>query len=462
MINSQIPNSKTRILIVDDDLVDRMACRRALAQVPGNTFEITDAETGREGLQIAHALKPDCVLLDYHLPDLNGLEFLSALRNDLGDIPVPVLMLTGADSASVAVEAMKRGAQDYLVKDVNRQYLELLPTVIERVLRERQLLVEKKQAEENLLQAEAKYRFLVEQIPAITYTTALQTPGKLLYISPQISQLGFSAEEWLAKPDGALTQIHPEDRMRAQEDISRCYKSGEPLRSEYRLLTHTGKVRWFLNEASLVRNETGIPLFLQGVLIDNTEDKKIEEELQLHRRRLEELVATRTKQFEKQTSVLTSANSHLSDMLVECRNTGGVLKKTADRFEKLYHNAPCCFFSLDTDSVFVDINDTGLEWLGHTRKAVVGKMRFSDLLTPESSKIFQESYQHFKESGLIHNQQLDITRKDGSIFSVSLYANAVKDAAAGFLMSRSIMVDISDGKYAQQSMVDMPGFSEEK
>ena len=262
MINSQIPNSKTRILIVDDDLVDRMACRRALAQVPGNTFEITDAETGREGLQIAHALKPDCVLLDYHLPDLNGLEFLSALRNDLGDIPVPVLMLTGADSASVAVEAMKRGAQDYLVKDVNRQYLELLPTVIERVLRERQLLVEKKQAEENLLQAEAKYRFLVEQIPAITYTTALQTPGKLLYISPQISQLGFSAEEWLANPDGALTQIHPEDRMRVQEDISHYYKSGEALRCKYRLLTHTGKVRWFLNEASLVRNDTGIPLFL--------------------------------------------------------------------------------------------------------------------------------------------------------------------------------------------------------
>ena len=143
MINSQISNSKIRILIVDDDLVDRMACRRALAQVPGNTFEITDAETGREGLQIAHALKPDCVLLDYHLPDLNGLEFLSALRNDLGDIPVPVLMLTGADSASVAVEAMKRGAQDYLVKDVNRQYLELLPTVIERVLRERQTVIEK-------------------------------------------------------------------------------------------------------------------------------------------------------------------------------------------------------------------------------------------------------------------------------------------------------------------------------
>jgi len=62
------------------------------------------------------------------------------------------MMLTGADNASVAVEAMKRGAQDYLVKDVNRQYLELLPAVIQRVLRERRALMEKKQAEAELWQ----------------------------------------------------------------------------------------------------------------------------------------------------------------------------------------------------------------------------------------------------------------------------------------------------------------------
>ena len=220
VIKPPVIKPQIRVLLVEDDLVDRMACRRALAQDPDYEFVLSEAETGREGLQLAQAQKPDCVLLDYHLPDMNGLEFLAELRNDLGEIPVPVMMLTGADNASVAVEAMKSGAQDYLVKDVNRQYLELLPTVIERVLRERQTVIEKKQAEENLLQAEAKYRFLVEQIPAITYTTALQTPDKLLYISPQISQLGFSAEEWLANPDGALTQIHPEDRMRVQEDIS--------------------------------------------------------------------------------------------------------------------------------------------------------------------------------------------------------------------------------------------------
>ena len=151
------------LLIVEDDLVDRMACRRALAQDTEYEFVLYEAETGRDGLQFAHAQKPDCVLLDYHLPDMNGLDFLAELRNDLGEIPVPVMMLTGADNASVAVEAMKRGAQDYLVKDVNRQYLELLPAVIQRVLRERRTLMEKKQVEDELHQHRLHLEALVEK-----------------------------------------------------------------------------------------------------------------------------------------------------------------------------------------------------------------------------------------------------------------------------------------------------------
>jgi PAS domain S-box-containing protein len=413
---------------------------------------LSEAETGREGLQLAHAQKPDCVLLDYHLPDLNGLEFLAELRNDLGEIPVPVMMLTGADNASVAVEAMKRGAQDYLVKDVNRQYLELLPAVIQRVLRERRTLMEKKQVEENLIQAEAKYRFLVEQIPAITYTTALDAPGTLLYISPQISQLGFSPEEWLADPEGLLKQIHPEDRTLVRAEIARGYESGEPLRCEYRLLTRTGKVRWFLNEASLVRHASGEPLFLQGVLVDITEDKEVEEELHLHRRRLEELVANRTMQFEKQTAILESANANLASKLGACTQAGSALKKYADQLSDLYHNAPCCYHSLDPDSVFVQINDTGLNWLGRTREEVVGKMRFIDLLTPASGKIFLESYPSFKECGWVRDLQLEIAREDGTSLFVLLNATAIKDAAGRFVMSRSMMFDISDRKRADRTL----------
>ena len=438
-----------RVLIVEDDLVDRMACRRALAQNQECEFVLYEAETGREGLQLAHAQKPDCVLLDYHLPDLNGLEFLAELRDDVGEISVPVMMLTGADNASVAVEAMKRGAQDYLVKDVNRQYLELLPAVIQRVLRERRTLLEKKQVEENLVQAEAKYRFLVEQIPAITYTTALDVPGKLLYISPQIGHLGFAPEEWLADPEGLLKQIHPEDEARVRAEIARVHENGEPLRCEYRLLTRAGKVRWFLNEASLVCHDSGEPLFLQGILVDITKDKEAEAELHQHRRRLEELVSNRTMQFETQTSLLESANANLTRKLEACTQAGIALKKNADQLADFYDNAPCGLHSFDPDGVFIQINDTELKWLGRTREEVVDKMRFTELLTPASRETFLESLPRLRERGWVRDLQLEIAHKDGRSLSVLLNATAIKDGAGRFVMSRAAMFDVTESKCAK-------------
>ncbi len=430
-----------RILIVEDDLVDRMACRRALAQDQNYEFVLTEAETGREGLQLAHEQKPDCVLLDYHLPDLDGLEFLAELRNDVGEITVPVMMLTGADNASVAVEALKRGAQDYLVKDSNRQYLELLPAVIQRVMRDRQTLKEKKQAEEDLVKAEAKYRFLVEQIPAITYTIAPNAPNRLLYISPQIGQLGFSPDEWLNDPEGLLKRIHPEDRSFVHDEIARGYESGEPLRFEYRLLTRAGEVRWFLNEASLVRDEAGEPLFLQGILVDITKDKEVEEELHLHRRRLEELVTNRTAQFEKQTAILKSANSNLANELGECTRSATELRKHADQLADFFEHAPCACQSLDTEGVVVQINEVGLKWLGRAREEVVGKLKLADLMTPASAKAFLENREQIEEGGWVRDLKIEIVRSDGNSLALLLSAGATRDADGRLIAIHSVIFE---------------------
>ena len=316
---------KVHVLIVEDDVVDRMACRRALAQDPDYEFVLLEAETGREGLQLAHAHKPDCILLDYHLPDLNGLEFLAELADDTGAIPVPVMMLTGADNAAVAVEAMKRGARDYLVKDVDRQYLELLPAVIQRVLRERRMLTEKKQTDDKLFQAEAKYRSLVEQIPAITYVASLSETNPILYISPQIKKvLGFSQEEWLADPELHVRQIHPDDRVRVLDELAQSRLKSQPLRCEYRLLSRVRQVFWFRDEASVVQDESGRSLFLQGILVDITESKRAEEERLAYRNHLEELV-------EKRTGALEKANKHLRQELIERRRTEDALFQEKER-----------------------------------------------------------------------------------------------------------------------------------
>ncbi len=103
------------VLIVDDSAEDRETYRRLLSQDQLHAYRFRETELGEEGLQLVAAEAPDCVLLDYRLPDLDGLEFLARMADICR--PCPVLVLTGQGSEAVAVEAMKNGAQDYLIKD---------------------------------------------------------------------------------------------------------------------------------------------------------------------------------------------------------------------------------------------------------------------------------------------------------------------------------------------------------
>lgn len=271
-----------RLLIVEDDIVDRLACRRRIAADPDYDYCLIEASTGHEGLQQAALHKPDCILLDYHLPDLNGLEFLAELAGDAAEIPIPVILLTGADSAEIAAAAIKGGAWDYLRKDIDGKYLETLPSQIQRILREKRLSDDKRQAE-------AKFRSLVEQIDAITYIAPLNAGAALLYISPQISVLGFSSEEWLADPGLHARQMHPDDREAAMQAITESRVEGRPLRLEYQLLTRGGGILWFRDQAKAVTDDMGHKLFLQGILVDITRSKLAEQALRQSQSELRQL-----------------------------------------------------------------------------------------------------------------------------------------------------------------------------
>jgi signal transduction histidine kinase len=105
-----------RILIVDDSPEDRDLYRRVLRKDREWTYELSEAGSAEEGLRRCQSDRPDCVLLDYRLPDSDGLSLLRRMSECLKDEPVPVILLTGQGSEAVAVEAMKNGAQDYLIK----------------------------------------------------------------------------------------------------------------------------------------------------------------------------------------------------------------------------------------------------------------------------------------------------------------------------------------------------------
>src|SRR5689334_23498696 len=108
-----------KVLMVDDSAADRKFCKLLLDDLPEPKIEFFEEPQGESGLTSCRAISPDCVLLDYRLPDMTGIEFLARLHSDgTGAMPdFPVVMLTGLSNEQVAVDAMKAGAQDYLVKD---------------------------------------------------------------------------------------------------------------------------------------------------------------------------------------------------------------------------------------------------------------------------------------------------------------------------------------------------------
>jgi PAS domain S-box-containing protein len=170
-------------------------------------------------------------------------------------------------------------------------------------------LTERKQAEEALIMSEERYRTLVEQLPAVTYMQEIEN-GTLAYISPQIEGvLGYSPEEYLANPDLRSRTIHPEDRgWVLQEDI-RTDETGEPYSVEYRRTSRDGRVVWVREEAVLVRDSEGRPLFWQGILMDVTERKHQEEAL----RQSETLYRTVVEQAEENIFLVDATSRRVLD-----------------------------------------------------------------------------------------------------------------------------------------------------
>jgi PAS domain S-box-containing protein len=146
-----------------------------------------------------------------------------------------------------------------------------------------------KEAEELLREAEAKYRTLIEQLPLVTYAVApgesaapdgTLEPERLVYISPQIAQVvGYTAEEWTSDPDMFWKTLHPEDCERVRGEHLDAFRERRSLTLEYRLLHRDGRTVWIQDEM-VTRWDDGTPLYAQGYLIDISERKRDERELE--------------------------------------------------------------------------------------------------------------------------------------------------------------------------------------
>ncbi len=135
-------------------------------------------------------------------------------------------------------------------------------------------ILERKNAERKLLDAERKYRTLVERIPGIVYVAELGREGKWIYVSPQIeTMLGYEPAEWQSDGNSWLNHIHPDDKERILSEEAEKLESNKSFVSEYRMLRKNGDLVWIHDEATTVESPAQKSILLQGVMFDITERK---------------------------------------------------------------------------------------------------------------------------------------------------------------------------------------------
>lgn len=141
-------------------------------------------------------------------------------------------------------------------------------------------VTERKHAEDELRRAEAKFRHLVDHLPAAAYTENLSAEPEGFFMSPRIEEItGYSPDAFLAREFWA-THIHPEDRQRVQELDAKCNATGDPFRVEYRFIAADGSTVWIRDDAVLVTDTEDSRPVWQGILSDVTELKRAEAELE--------------------------------------------------------------------------------------------------------------------------------------------------------------------------------------
>jgi diguanylate cyclase (GGDEF)-like protein/PAS domain S-box-containing protein len=236
---------------------------------PGSFLEATPeslvvAETGGE---IIYANSACELLTGFERGGLLGRQVEALLATDLSSHP--------AGSSFEATCTRRDG--DHVPVEVHIGRVEAATPLLVVTLRDRTELEAGRAAR---FEAEAKYRALVEHIPAVVYLDPVDEDSESIYVSPQVVELlGISQDEWLTDPYAWRHHVHPEDIDRAWDQYRYAYNAHEPLNHEYRMVHEDGTIRWVLEQAYPIDDESGEPWLIQGVIFDITERKRAEEQV---------------------------------------------------------------------------------------------------------------------------------------------------------------------------------------
>ncbi|GAB4116371.1 MAG: hypothetical protein Kow00103_12010 [Candidatus Caldatribacteriota bacterium] len=260
-----------KILLVEDLPSDVQLAEREISKVI-KKYQIKVTEREKDFISLLEKWKPDPVISDFKLPSFDGL---SAIKITLKKSPLtPLIILTGSINEDTAVECIKAGATDYVIKE----HIKRLGTAILNALKQKEINIQRYRTEEKLRENEARLRQINDNISDVVFTMDMNM--NTTYISPSIYKLtGFQVNDYLKK---SLEEKHPNEAIKRFKKILKeeLEKEKDPLSNknrsriiEFEHYKADGSLIIFQSHISFIRDKNGKPIGLQGVSRDITKLK---------------------------------------------------------------------------------------------------------------------------------------------------------------------------------------------
>jgi PAS domain S-box-containing protein len=385
-----------RVLIVEDSSVDSALLTKMLRAASPEKFTVILKSRLDEAIAVLEHESFEVIITDLSLPDSSGLAGVAKLRWSAPHSAI--IVISGTEEGPLASQAVREGAQDYLVKG-RYDAAELRHAI--------RYAIERHRLQTALQESEKHYRHLLEATTDYTYRVTLKD-GKAIKTEHSLTcaaVTGYTPAEYEADPRLWLRMVHPEDEQIVLEQARRA-SAGEIIPPiEHRILHRDGSVRWVRNNAVPHRDERGVLIGYDGLVRDITARKRAEEQL------------VRSEAF----------------------------------YHALVETLPQHILRKDLNERFTFANQKFCDLVGKPLSEIVGKTDF-DFFQPDLAKKYQADDRHVIKTG----QTLEIIEENQAPLGEKRYVNVIKtpihDARGRIIGIQGIFWDITEKKRAEEQL----------
>jgi PAS domain S-box-containing protein len=383
-------NSKIEILLIEDDLTEADRIKEMLSKAPQQEFFVQHVQTLAAGLSQLQGRTFDIVLVDFDLPDSQGLEAALAVRNQSKVTPVVVLAVP--DDEDAALKSLQMDIQDYLIKgDINGALL----------IRSIRYAIQRKHDVESMRGSEQRFTSFMLNLPSAAW---MKDPmGRYVYGNAEherIFSMPFS--EYSCRRDEEF--LPPETAGRLRKNDEKVLAEGRSLQTVEVLHKPDGTTRHFVVSKFPIPGPDGRAAYVAGIALDITEQKRAEE----------------------------------------------ALRKSENKLARIFHAVPA-LISITTpgEGRIIDINETALQTLGYRRDELIGRtVREIDFWVDPSDR--DRARQTLKEQGSVRNIEIRFRGKTGQTFVGLLSAELTDFDGDQYMLS--LVRDITLRKQAEEEI----------